>query len=316
MLPGRGNVAAMGMNGEIAFFSSGELTWKKSIQDRFTGDLQLIDLHGNGEKYILVSTEDTIYVWDKSGNSPTGFPITLENPATSEVKFYRWRGKSYFLVANNGEITQFNAKGGELRIFKTQVNPKSQISVWASQNRLFAGFHDGAQFEMYDMDRQRKHRVFDLPDGLMPAKVPNQIYHYGLLDGTLCRFDQKGGKMTFEKYPKSSLLTIDQSGAAPVVLIQSVNEVHLINQEGIPFGEIRLPFNEIGAISCNQLPSGKTLVGIVDGLENNVYLYQVDGTSLIPNALEGQKKVRITSEGVQLRITTIVGQFITEYFEQ
>ena len=54
---------------------------------------------------------------------------------------------------------------------------------------------------------------------------------------------------------------------------------------------------------------------MIDGLENNVYLYGTNGQLINKKPIEGQQKVVIKSIGNTLQISTIVDQFIVQYFE-
>ena len=100
-----------------------------------------------------------------------------------------------------------------------------------------------------------------------------------------------------------------------LILVKSANTIQLINPEGISFGQIELPFNEVVDIYVNTNHSGKTFVAIIDGLENNVYLYDSKGELLNSKSLEGQSKVHLVVSDHK-QITTIIDQFIIQYSEK
>lgn len=311
-----GKLAALGSNGELSFFKKGKQVWKKSLGSKTLGKIQVVELHGGGEKHILVNTEDAIYLWDIKGNASPGFPIKLENLAINEVKFYRWKDKSYFLITNEENTTlQYDSEGRELTLFKSQVIPNRKIDVWASQGRLFFGFGSSAQFEMYEVSNKSTLRTFPIPSKSQSVKTPNQLFHYGFTDGQLCQFDQRGTKTTFEKYTDGKLLPITGETKNPTLIVQSRNTLHFINQKGIEFGKLRMPFNEIEDVNYFSLNSGKTVVSILDGLENNVYLYNMAGTKLTDRSLEGKTKVNVSSNGNGFIITTVVDNYVIQYFE-
>lgn len=76
-----------------------------------------------------------------------------------------------------------------------------------------------------------------------------------------------------------------------------------------------MPFNEIEGVNYFNLNSGKTVVSILDGLENNVYLYNMNGTKLTDRSLEGKTKVNVSSTSNSLIITTVVDDYVIQYFE-
>lgn len=311
-----GKVVALGSKGELNFFSKGKLAWKKALDSKAFGEIQVIELHGGGEQHVLLNTEDAIYLWDLKGNEASGFPIKLEGSAVNEVKFYRWKEKSYFLIANEkSEVIQFDSEGRELTLFKSKVTPNRKVDVWASQGRLFFGFASSSQFEMFETERNKSLRTFNIPSNSESIKTPNQLYQFGFEEGKLCQYDQKGSKTTFESYANGKLLPITDETKNPTLIVQSRNTLHFINQKGIEFGKLRMPFNEIEDVSYFNLNSGKTVVSVIDGLENNVYLYNMAGTKLIDRTLEGKTKVSVYSNGKGITITTVVDNYVIQYYE-
>ncbi len=309
------NIFALGKKGEMACFENGKLTWKKQLNSTVKSNLSIIDLHENGESFILVNTNTNIYLFDKLGKEVSGFPIELENNATNDVHFYRWKGKSYFLIAtDNNRIMHFDAKGRELNSIKTSIPITRQIDVWASIKTLYAGFSDGRSFNMYDLDHNKNYRDFNTAGNAISVKIPNELIQFSMDNGALIKYDQKGNATKLGNYPNGKILKKDGLARNPYLVIQSNNEIHLINNQGISFGNIRTSFNEIEDVFIDSPSSGNNLVAIVDGIENNVYLYRTTGEKINNSAFEGQTKAVISSKNDQKIITTIVDQFIVQYF--
>ena len=297
-------------------FDNEKLKWNKAISDNLFGGIQLIDLYNNGENYVLLNTSNEIHLWNMKGEYSSGFPIKIDVDLTNEVKFYRWKGKSYFIVANEeNKVILFDGKGRELNIIKSKSTITKQIDVWASQNKLFAGFSNDSFFEMYNMDKNRSHREFALPVEMITTKIPNELVQFGVENGSLIKIDQKGLKYNFNESNKGKLIKVDNSTKNPTIIIQSANEIHMVNIDGIPFCQITLPFNEVDDVQVITSVSGKTTIAVIDGLENNVYFYQANGELLMKKSLEGQVKVLLKPRGSSLQVSTIIDQFIVQYFE-
>ncbi|HIP32376.1 MAG TPA: hypothetical protein EYG86_06420 [Crocinitomicaceae bacterium] len=312
---GVGNVVVQGKENELACFEDGKLTWSKKFEQKIIGEIEVIDLYSNGELFTLVNTSSKIHLINSKGKYSSGFPVELEEEATNQVKFYRWKGKSYLLIAlANKEIIHLDGEGRELTIFNSKELVSEQIDVWASQNKLFAGFSNTSFFEMFNLEKSISHRSFSLPIKTLTTKIPNELRQYGIENNSLIKLDQKGSKSKYSSFDNSQLLKIVNDNKNPILLLKSSNEIHLLNSEGIPFGLIKLAFNEVDDIDLITMNSEKTIIGVVDGLENNVYLYHANGELLIKKSLEGQRKVQLENSAGSIQVTTIVDQFIIQYF--
>lgn len=315
VLIGNNQIIALGKKGELAAFSNGKISWKKQLNTPSKSNLSIIDLHENGENFILINTTSQIHLFDISGKEVSGFPIELENDASNDVKFYRWKGRSYFLIASQkNRVMHFDAKGRELNSIKTEVPITRQIDVWASLKTLYAGFSDGKSFYMYDLDHSKNYRNFNVGSNSVAVKIPNELIQFSIDNGTLTRYDQKGVATKLGNFSSGKILKSENANKNPYLVIQSLNEVHFINNQGISFGNIRVPFNEIEDVFIQNPNSGDNRVAIIDGIENNVYLYRTTGEKINNSTFEGQTKVTISSSGDNIIITTIVDQFIVQYY--
>ncbi|MCR9172680.1 MAG: hypothetical protein NXI10_09325 [bacterium] len=313
VLPGQGNVVVLGTNGEVACFTKKKLAWKKQINDKILGSLSIIDLHYNGENYVHLNTTDQLYLWDLKGNNATGFPVQIDDEITTPSKFYRWRERSYFLVGTAAnKLLQFDAKGRELDVYRIGHPIQKPIDIWVSQQRLFAGLASNTvQFTMFEIEKRRALRSFEILPGSKPVKVPNQLFRFSITDNMLVRMDQKGRRTEIDRYPEGKLLHVGDKAMA----VQTGKTLHLLNEEGVGFGQITLPFSDIADIYITTPASGKTYICLIDALENNVYLYGTDGSQLSNKALEGQTRVHLQTLGNSKCITTVVDQFVIQYIE-
>lgn len=316
VLPRKGNVVAVGQKGEIARFKDGKLAWSKRLSAGLVGGVQLIDLHQTGEQFILVTTRDEIHLWNMNGEAVSGFPIRLDNRASLAAKFYRWKDQSYFLqLTEDQQLLHFDAKGRELNAMKIAISASRPIDVWASQNSLFAGIANTSNFVMVNIDRHEVYREFPLPSSSFPLKSQNELFQYGIANDKLYKITQKGVRLDFGQFPSGKILALQSEGKTNVLLVKTADELHLLNPEGMPFSKINLSFNEVEHAYVQTFDSGKTITAVIDGMENNVYLYSLDGARIKHEPMEGQTKVFLSSEAEGTIVTTVVDQFVVQYFE-
>lgn len=308
------NIIALGSNGELAGFKNQKRTWLKKLEGKILGSLSLIDLYNNGELYVMVNTSDEIHLLDMEGNYSSGFPVKLENPAINPVKFYRWKEKSHFIIEDQKQqLVLYNGKGNELNIFKTNIPADKQIDIWASKGKLFAGIGNQSQFEMIELDRGKKYREFGIPTNSRTIKTTNELFHFAIENNKLIRIDQKGQKTVLGNYPNGEIIDITSDNHNITIKIRANNILHLLNGEGIEISKIEMPFAELASNWMNTNHSGNTLIALIDGLENNVYLYHLNGKKVDGGSFEGETKVVIANQNDGQFVFTIVDQFIVRY---
>jgi hypothetical protein len=315
VLSGEGNVVCHDQNNNLLLFLNGIREWTKKLPAKIE-HIQALDIYANGDKIICAQTYNEIFLLNKQGQNVGSFPIKLEQEITSKVKFYRWKGSGFFVFGtNDGKGRVYDMQGREIRVINIGVNATRQVDAWASQGRLFYGFANSSSFYMYDADKRKMHRNFALDNGCIAGRMPNEIYQYGLTGNSLFKYDQKGTKTELTDVPQGKILKVFDENKNPVIVVKSANEIKLMNAQGLQIGSVTLPFNEVADVDITITDNGKTLLSVIDGLENNVYLYRVGGDVLLVKPLEGQQKVDFRLSSPKKKITTIVDQFIVQYFE-
>lgn len=315
VLNGDGNVVAADRSNKLTLFLKGIKEWSKDLPSEIE-HLQVTDIYANGNQQICAQTYNQVFLYDTHGKNIGAYPIKLDYEITSEVSFYRWKNSGYFVFGtSDGKAHIYDSQGREIRVIDAGLIINRAVDTWSSQGRLFLGFANDNTFHMYDADKRRMHRKFDLGGRMLTGKVPNEIFQFGYQNGALVRVDQKGTKSTLQSYPQGKILMVKDENKNPVIVLKSLNEIKLINNDGLEIGSVKLPFNEVAGVDLTYTDNGKTILSVIDGLENNVYLYGVGGNLLSEKPLEGQGKVDVRLSGPQKKITTIVDQFVVQYFE-
>lgn len=314
-LKGEGNVAVIDNKNILSFFKNGSKAWEKNLNEKGM-NLSVIDMYANGHQQILIQTSDQIHLLDSEGNYLSGFPLKISQEITSPVQFYRWKNQGYLLAGTaDGKVRLYDGQAREINVINSTIVPKRKIDTWSSQGRLFYGITDNNEFVMYDATKRKIHRRFPLKGEMIAARIPNELLQFGVINNSLVKIDQKGTASNLDSYPNGKIMKLEDGNKNPVMAIKINNSIKLINSEGISFGNLTLPFNEIGNIDFITNRNGKTIVAVIDGLENNVYLYSLEGSKITDKPLEGQLKVVLEESNDAYKITTVVDQFIVQYYE-
>lgn len=314
VLPGVGNVIVLTTTGKLMAFTNSKLKWKVDAKGDAIGELELIDLFANGDFQVMWNSSDKLYVIDSKGSPVKGFPVDLELAALSPAKHYRWNNKGYFLIGTESGLLHFDQLGKRITLLKSKGPVRSNISVWLSNRIPFAGYKSGGTFHMIDIEKRQSFREFALQEEAIEVKIPNEIIHFVTVDGDLRRIDQKGQATLVGKIGSGQLFAIDKQ-KEPMLVLRDGRKLSVLNGLGNTLIEITLSFDEIADLSIFSDSNGKTTFAVVDGLENNVYLYRPENGKLNMTQLEGASKVVLSESKKGLLLTTMMDQYIVQYFE-
>lgn len=312
---GKGNITAVTKNGLVRQYKNGLKSWERNIASEPVGIIQQVDFKGS--KRIVVTTKNGVHLFDQNGNSPEGFPIIVaDRQLTCEAAVYTWRNKSYIVATNsNSEMLIFDQNAKRISTINTGLTQiKEAPIVWVSQRKPYIGLNDGQQFKMYEAESRREYRKFDLPGRSIAIKKSNELIHYCLSEGSLIKIDQKGKRTTISSNLNDHTLAgIDQNDEQLKFILTSKEAVLVIDENGRTFFNISSKVKEFEFVKFNSMISSKSLLAIVDGMENDVYLHSPNGELIGGKPLEGCLKALVQRSGGMLLITSVVDDFIVQY---
>lgn len=304
---------------KVVFFREAQKKWEQSITGTIQGKAQLIDLFANGNQQLLIATESRLYLFDSNGQSVNGFPVTFEDyRCTEQPVYYRWKGNGFFLVpVDGGKLLEIDTKGRELNVIKSRFTDfKTPPVVWVSANQPFVGVSDGNQFEMIQAQTKKSFRHFTTKGFLHSAVLPNELVLFGIDNQQLQAIDQKGNLIPYGSVEKGQFIAVYQQSANPTLVTRSSNTLKLFNSKGVEWASLRVPFNEIDRVDVHSLENGSIVLSVIDGLENNVYLYKTNGQKVGSDKWEGSGKVVVTQgKNGKLSLYTIVDNMVVRYIE-
>lgn len=315
VLSGNGNIIAITKNGNVAAFTNGKRNWERNLGSQSIGSIEEVNL--NGQNYFVFTTKNGLYLIDLQGNSPGGFPFMInDSEFTATASSYTWKNKSYFVLPDTkGNLIQIDFSGRKINTIKTGLTDiQSQIDVWVSNRKLFFGARNSSTFKMFDADSRREFRSFSIIENSLSFKIENELIQFGISNSELIRFDQKGNKTILNGNWKNFKLHEGTKDSDQNLIAYSTGVFKLIDSKGNVISIINSEAKEIDNVTVNTLANGKTIICIVDGLENDVYLHGLNGQLFVNQSFEGTGKSIVTqvTNGKYL-LTTIVDDFIVQY---
>jgi len=312
---GPGNIIALTKNGNVSSFTNGKRNWERNLASSSIGFIEKVNL--NGQIYYVFTTKNGLHLIDLQGNSPSGFPFMMsESEFTASAKSYSWKKKDYFILPDSkGNLQQIDFSGKRINQIKTGLTElRNPIDVWVSNKKLFYGVHSSLTFKMFDADSRREFRSFSLLENSVSSKIKNELIQFAISGTELFRFDQKGNKTILSGNWKNFKLQGATDDETPNLIAYSTGVFKLIDSKGAVITIVNSKAKEIDNVSVNSFSNGKTIICIVDGLENDVYLHGLNGQLFINHSFEGAGKSIVTqvASGKYL-LTTIVDDFIVQY---
>jgi hypothetical protein len=315
VLNGNGNIIAITKNGNVAAFTNGKRNWERNLGSSSIGSIEEVNL--NGQNYFVFTTKNGLHLIDQQGNSPAGFPFIInDSEFTAIATNYTWKNKSYFVLPDSkGNLQQIDFSGRKTNTLKSGISDiQTPVDVWVSNRKLFFGVRNSSMFKMFDADSKREFRSFSIMENSTSTKVENELIQFAISNAELIRYDQKGNKNTLKGNWKNFSLQGVTEDLSHNLIAYSTGVLKLIDPTGNIVTIINSNAKEIDNVSVNSLANGKTVICIVDGLENDVYLHGLNGQMFVNQSFEGTGKSVVTevANGKYL-LTTIVDDFIVQY---
>ena len=313
---GSGNFLAVSSSGKLRAYKKGERSWEKNLNSEPVGKITRVKWREL--PFYLITTKNAVHLIDEEGNSPEGFPaVASDKQIAMQATTYTWKGRSWILVVNtNGDILHLNQGGRREATVKTGLGTVNQpIDVWTSQRRLYFGVQGSGSFKMYDAETRKEYRTFSIPTSSRAIRKSNEILIFGLEGGELSRFDQKGNKYSLKGDWSDFRIdqTVEADGKIWLVL-HNASQVKLVDENGNNWYTINTAAQDIESVMFNYEYGGKSLLSVVDGLENDVYLYGLNGQLIGNKSYEGSKLSAADEDALGARtLTTVVDEFVVQH---
>jgi len=284
--------------------STGRILWKINIPGKIISEIYQIDFYKNNKLQLLFNTKNHIYLIDRNGNYVEKFPVKLRAEATNGLALFDYeknRNYRYCLAGNDKKIYLFDKEGKTINGWSfptTESIIKTNIQHIRTGAKDYIVFSD--QYKLYILNRRGKTRV-SVEESIEKPKNQNILFVNrskggGFVttqaDGTICFIDMEG------KVEKKSILqlspnhyfdyrNLDGTGPGEFIFVDR-KKLMVFSSEGrekfsYEFeSEIRLkPI--IFSFSSRDMK-----IGVVSGLDHQIYLFNNDGKLYSNFPLSGQ----------------------------
>ncbi len=284
--------------------STGRILWKINIPGKIISEIYQIDFYKNKKLQLLLNTKNHIYLIDRNGNYVEKFPVKLRAEATNGLALFdyeRNRNYRYCLAGNDKKIYLFDKEGKTINGWSF---PITESIITTNIQHIRAGAKDyivfSDQYKLYILNRRGKVRVS--VEGSIEKPKNQNIFFVNRsdgggfvttqADGTICFVDLEG------KVEKKSIIklspnhffdfrNLDGTGSNEFIFVDG-KKLMVYNSEGKEKFSYEFK-NEIRLKPIIYSFSSRDMkIGVVSGLDHQIFLFNNDGKLYSNFPLSGQ----------------------------
>lgn len=274
----------------------GEISWKKNLEEKISGQIQQIDYFGNGKLQMLFATQSEIHLIDLKGNYMKGFPAKLNSEVSGEIGVFDYEsnnnyrilipvGKKILNMDKDGKITS----GWEFSGSRSEIRQSPGFFRCENKDYLFVADESG---ELHILDRKGKPRYnlnFEINGKsaneitLEPGTtIENTSITFSDSSGRIIRRYFNGNADTASTGYRSSshrfvLADANEDGKKEVILLDS-NRIEIREWDGKLVGKYEFTENISPLLMYFPLKDGSLRIGAVSPAAGEIYLLLGDGT--------------------------------------
>jgi len=304
-------IFAVGKDNTISGFSNGKNFFNLKINESSIGTLTW----SKDQTKFYFNTPSKLYAIASDGSNIPGFPVEIKSGISKEAATFNWQGSENFLVATlDGNYYWINEKGAIKKNGETGcLSISNSPNAWFSANRLFFGFKSDSEFTMIDARNGQVFRKFALSKNAISQCLKNEIKFYDIEGDALVQFDQKGNKSKISSIKSPIWIRPLSKHENNGFCVKDGNVISCYTIDGTFIMKTKIPFESVDDVIYVESTKKGPLFGVLDGLSNEIYLYQSNGTPLALLKNQAQKKVLMNSQDQKLSLFTIIDKYVIKY---
>lgn len=278
----------------LSLISNQTQSWSKEISGTVIGEPFLLP----NSSQLVITTSTGIFIYDTGGNIQNGTPIALSN-VKSGASVFVWKGEHQLAVIAGSNLHIFKTDGKKVASQTIQVSGNSELALMIQgvKGELIVNYIDNGTWYRYNLKRKRKLNSFSVGNGTwFLVKANNTMGAIGLSKKQLIRYSEKGERSVLIGNV-GNLLRHSLSQDQDLFYLSQQQHVYVINGTGNVVAQFDTRVTRIEDAYLLKTVSGKTLVGILDGISNNSYIYTLNGNELGKQSFEGSGKLVLHRQG-------------------
>jgi hypothetical protein len=276
--------------------NTGKVIWTKQLHEKIMSDVTQLDVLKNNKLQMIFNTRSYIYLFDRNGNDMKGFPIELKSPATNSVSIVDYennRDYRIFISCENKKTFCFKTDGELVSGFKFEkTNDVVYMPVqYRKMNGMDNLFIIDVTGKIYILDRHGEARVKlkeQAPYGIRnfyvePGKDLSKTFIIASDTlGNITRIGLDGNKekikfQDFETSPYFEYRDLNNDKTKEYIFL-SRTELKVFNADRSLLFEYEFKSSVTHAPEIFTFPDGTSKIGVVSEAENEIYLFNPNGS--------------------------------------
>lgn len=307
-LAGRGNAIVFSENQELHGYKNGTKIWSRKTPKPLISNPILLSFSQNERESIALRFTDKIEVIDKVGRVTQSIPGTFN----ADPIRYVLNDKFQLLCASKRTVQGFNEQG-KVTFSQAITEDIQDVSVYYDGKKAICAILSAGQLQLIDLGSKKLIRKTIFPENATEKKMAESGACIFLENQTYMILDNKGikTKLNLDNSWKTSAHFVFQN--VPYMLFTKLNQCALIKNDGSQIWTKTFPVRELSSIHIANI-NDAIILTVFDNLENNVYLYSMNGVPLDQLVRHADGAAQTTSFGTfGQSITTLLGNVLIQY---
>jgi hypothetical protein len=306
---GRGNVVLLTETNKLIGYSNGSKRWEKQLTE-IPSAFSIFSFQ-NGTFSLCLSTETQIL--DLNGRLIYRFkPIGFVAPSSLNVE-----NKEVFFVGDGiDNVSVFNTAGKTLKRLRLTETIRG-IYSYAQKGKAYCVSVGRTTAWISEIAKRNNTKSIAIDSSTQVFSYNSNLFFGTISNGTLTLQQVNGSKSLVKVNREVKLMAAFTHNYQAYFLLAQGKKLTAIDFKGVKLWERNLAVEEITKIHVAVNQGGKTILGILDGIENRLYLHDSKGNKLDESERHGEQKVEISPFGTNaFSITTYLGSYLIQYTKQ
>jgi len=303
---GRGNVLVLTASNKLIAYSNGAKRWEKTFNETpsvfslFSFRNNTIALCFSNETQIMDLNGKLIYRFNSSSSVIPSL-LTFENK------------ELFFIGDGNSDVSVLNTAGKLLKKLHVNGTVKKILSFYKDK-KIYSAIVTNESLYITEIAKKGKSKIVAIDSMTQVFATDNNLFIANTINGQLTIQQADGTISTIKIKRDAQLMNIFSENGKPYFLLKTDKKLAAMDVNGYKSWERNLTLEEISRVQVAVNQNGKIIIGILDTIENRLYLYDSKGNRIDESERHGELKLEISPFGTSaFSITTFLGSYLIQY---